>query len=429
MLFDEETLSKAKEILLNHALCDRCLGRLFASYGLGLSNALRGKSLKTVIAMETHKRIISGDEQALKDLERLALNGGDVFQELANQYVGKVKSKRCEICGNTLDGLLGELVLEALKKISGIEASTFIVGVKKSSKLELKEKQIALSYGITSWESIRREVKREVGKRIQALTGLRPDFKDPELIIIIDLDQNSVEIGTKPLYLSGSYVKLGRYITQMRWVGKEGRNYKFSVEESVRKIISAFRASEVVLHASGREDADARMLGSGRPVILELKRPLRRSVELRMVENSGSSPPWVLLKLRGFSASSEVRKLKSVTHKKIYRVVTYVEEGINENEISKITNTFRDIEVSQRTPLRVLRRRTDLIRIRKVYAVVGQQLSKEIAEFIIKCDGGLYVKELISGDNGRTNPSFSNLIGKKMSVLFLDVLKHEGMLE
>ncbi|HDN68368.1 MAG TPA: hypothetical protein ENG23_02140, partial [Methanomicrobia archaeon] len=32
----------------------------------------------------------------------------------------------------------------------------------------------------------------------------------------------------------------------------------------------------------------------------------------------------------------------------------------------------------------------------------------------IKCEGGLYIKELVSGDGGRTKPSLSELLGAEV---------------
>src|SRR2546422_4343131 len=40
------------------------------------------------------------------------------------------------------------------------------------------------------------------------------------------------------------------------------------------------------LHGMGREDVDARMLGRGRPFILEIKEPVRRTVDLPAVEGA-----------------------------------------------------------------------------------------------------------------------------------------------
>ena len=44
------------------------------------------------------------------------------------------------------------------------------------------------------------------------------------------------------------------------------------------------------------------------------------------------------------------------------------------------------------------------------------------AYIIVNCEGGLYVKELISGDEGRTNPSLSGLLGIPALVEDLDVI-------
>ena len=44
-------------------------------------------------------------------------------------------------------------------------------------------------------------------------------------------------------------------------------------------------------------------------------------------------------------------------------------------------------------------------------------------EMIIKGDGGLYIKELISGDEGRSNPSVADKLGVKTVCEQLDVIE------
>ena len=44
---------------------------------------------------------------------------------------------------------------------------------------------------------------------------------------------------------------------------------------------------------------------------------------------------------------------------------------------------------------------------------------------LIKCQGGLYVKELIHGDDDRTKPNISSVIGKKIVRIELDVVNIE----
>jgi tRNA pseudouridine synthase 10 len=40
----------------------------------------------------------------------------------------------------------------------------------------------------------------------------------------------------------------------------------------------------------------------------------------------------------------------------------------------------------------------------------------------IRCQGGLYVKELVTGDEGRTTPSVSEILKNKAKPIKLDVL-------
>ncbi len=424
---DTFIIRRAEEVLKHHPLCDSCLGRMFAGYGIGLTNAERGRSLKTIISMGIHARILSGDSTALNDLKLLARNGGKPFLELAKKYVGEVTPVPCSICRDKLQNLIGKLTVQAINELNSLESKSFLVGVRKGSKYEEVEREIALTHGLTSWESVRREVKREVGKRIQSFTGLKPNFRNPDVILMADLDKEKITVESLPIYVMGSYLKLGRYITQMKWMGKKGRNYAFSVEESVRKTAKLVEGTEVVFHASGREDADARMLGRGRPVVVEIKKPRKRSVSAEVLGKAGTSPPWVILNLTQYVSPDTIEKVKSVPHQKIYRALTYIKEGISSNEVETITNLFKNKEVIQRTPTRVLRRRKDIARIRMVHAVSGKIITPHLAEFLIHCDGGLYVKELVNGDRGRTSPSFSEALGKEIIVVFLDVLKHEGV--
>jgi tRNA pseudouridine synthase 10 len=40
----------------------------------------------------------------------------------------------------------------------------------------------------------------------------------------------------------------------------------------------------------------------------------------------------------------------------------------------------------------------------------------------VDCQGGLYVKELVSGDEGRTSPSLTGILGVRALVEELDVI-------
>ena len=95
-------------------------------------------------------------------------------------------------------------------------------------------------------------------------------------------------------------------------------------------------------------------------------------------------------------------------------------------ELKLLENYFsknNGVIVSQRTPTRVLHRRPDIVRKRRVYGVRIKSITSNVIEALIHADGGLYIKELINGDNGRTKPSFSEMLGKPLTCLKLDVIE------
>ena len=80
-------------------------------------------------------------------------------------------------------------------------------------------------------------------------------------------------------------------------------------------------------------------------------------------------------------------------------------------------------EIRQQTPLRVLRRRADKVRIKHVIDLSYEIIDDTHFNMIIKTEGGLYIKELISGDEGRSQPNVSEILGVEAVCDQLDVLE------
>ena len=58
--------------------------------------------------------------------------------------------------------------------------------------------------------------------------------------------------------------------------------YPESVEELTSKpLLEAAEGETTSFHASGREDIDARMLGTGRPFVIQVSEPKKRSIDLK----------------------------------------------------------------------------------------------------------------------------------------------------
>ena len=108
---------------------------------------------------------------------------------------------------------------------------------------------------------------------------------------------------------------------------------------------------------------------------------------------------------------------------KEYRLLAEFENDLTDEALHLIEEKLTGITIKQQTPLRVLHRRADLVRERYIYKLKVKKMSLKTALMEIRCQGGLYVKELVSGDEGRTMPSVTDLLGNKAKTLKLDVFK------
>jgi tRNA pseudouridine synthase 10 len=108
---------------------------------------------------------------------------------------------------------------------------------------------------------------------------------------------------------------------------------------------------------------------------------------------------------------------------KTYEAEVEFERDAGEAEMMKI-RTLEGVMLLQQTPTRVAHRRADLVRHRRVKhieAVRREGQDSTHATLIIQAEAGTYIKELISGDNGRTNPSVSGLLSMKAKCTRLEV--------
>lgn len=423
----EGLLGKAAEILREQPLCDRCLGRMFARLGMGFGNDERGRALKMLLVMELHRRIRSGDASAEEELKRLAPRLGNVAAPLCEQLFGeKPEMETCAVCGGRLDGVVEKAAARAAELVARYGAQSFLIGCRVPGRIAEAEEKIKLRHGLTYAESIAGEVRREVGKRVRDSTGIEPEFAEPDMVLLVDFETGNVEPHPLPLLFKGRYWKLGRRISQSKWIlGGNVKKYPFSVEEALEPAARLVGASRAVIHAAGREDVDARMLGTGRPMVAEFKSPQRLDMRPeRLAGEINRSQELVRVVLEGRASRRDVRLYKSERAKtrKVYRALFVADVDVDDAALRALEEAFRGARVRQRTPRRVLHRRPDIVRHRSVYGLRVKRLGPGVFEALVEAEGGLYVKELISGDEGRTEPSFSSILGTRAECLELDVV-------
>ncbi len=367
-------------------LCDHCLGRIFAMRGHGLTNAERGRALRVIYAMKHNITYSTPD--------------------------------KCTLCRGLFDNL-DRYASHIARVLEKYEFDTFMIGSRFPQSVLEKEKSIHEKYG-NMGEPVNREFNREVGKKVMHLTGKEATIKNPDIVVIVDVEYDDVKLEIKPLLIYGRYKKLVRGIPQTKWPSGK---YKESVEELIaHPIMQLTGGSSHELHGMGREDIDARMLGNGRPFIIEIKNPVRRKFDLKEMERKINEYALgkIEVELIRFASRSDVVKLKSAAPKKRYEVGITVDASEEE-----LNNALKSLvgEIRQRTPTRVAHRRADKIRFKKVYETKLKKWSKDVKIVEILAQSGTYIKELMHGDGGRTVPSLAGLLGKKVEVVWLDVIE------
>lgn len=262
------------------------------------------------------------------------------------------------------------------------------------------------------------------------------DFARPDVQFTVDLERGTIALTVAPAFFYGRYRKLVRGIPQTHWpcrgcrgrgcanCGGTGKQYQTSVEELVLPaLLAATGGTGGHLHGAGREDVDARMLGRGRPFVVEIKEPVRRTLDLEHVAgevNVSAAGRVEVVELHP-GTPDLVARVKGEHADKRYRARIQFTQPVTEEALGEALAELVG-EIEQRTPVRVRHRRADLVRRRRVHEVSGRLLSPTEAEVEVLCGGGLYVKELISGDDGATQPNLASLLGVPAKVVELDVL-------
>ncbi len=408
-------LSEAQEILRSETLCDRCLGRCFAKRGTGLTNPERGRALRVALAMT------AGDAPS--------------------------SPEHCPLCRGIFASA-EHWADRAVDAVEAVEFSTYLVGTRLPSTVETAEAELWARQGLTprQAEPLKQEFNREVGRRLALRLedhgrAVRVDFSDPQIALLADLPDDRLDVTIHPLFVYGRYRKLARGLPQTRWLCRRcrgrgcpecrgtGKQYAESVEELIAPpLVRAADGEDFDLHGAGREDIDARMLGAGRPFVLEVASPKLRTLDLDALQAEINRNAEGRVGVRGLVRASRatVHEIKELDARKRYRAWVELAEPIPAARLQRAVASLEDVDISQRTPARVSHRRSDLVRRRRVHELSAELTGEREALVELLGDGGLYVKEFISGDEGRSAPSLAGALGVGARVTALDVLEVEA---
>lgn len=418
-------LDKAVRIL-EQPVCDNCLGRQFGQLLSGYGNAERGRMLRTLAAMsiDAEKAKTSMDMSNFHDYKFHNLESAKVYD--AKGVCQTTEKKACSVCGGFFENT-GEWIKEIALQSGKYDFRTFLIGTKLSHEMASREENLWERVGIDYCEPVKAEINREIGKAIEnsiksvdakgVKQPVKFDPKNPDVNIILDFNDEKASILLNPLFVYGEYQKLVRGIPQTKWPSGK---YKTSVEQIIAKpFMKASKGRGHKLHGSGREDIDARCL-AWRPFVLEILEPEKRNINIEELAKKIDKKKVVIRNVR-LSNIAEVRRIKESKADKSYRAIVACDSEISKAELKKLSS-LENAEIRQRTPTRVLHRRSDRMRKKKVKTIKAKFISKKSFEFVVRGEAGLYIKELISSDEGRTKPSVSELLGKECRCKELDVI-------
>mgnify|MGYP006288681263 FL=1 len=396
---------KIPRLLQSYRLCDHCIGRLC-----------------------THRKE-----------DELFQQAGKRVREKYTTF-SKTLENNCELC-NGLFEELPEFYQIAFDSVKDYEFNTFLIGCKIDEDISKRENQIIEEFNLEDTASVKQEINEYIGIRLEEEIEKTVSFKHPDIMIILNTQFNVVSLQIKPLYLFGRYNKFQRGIPQTKWFCRQchgkgcryckytGKLYEDSVEEFIAKpVVKASQAEDEAFHGAGREDIDVRMLGDGRPFVLEVKNPKKRTLDLYTLTKQikTESNDAVAVNSFKYTKSSDIARIKEAHFQKVYVVKIHASVPIQKEKLKKVAESLQGTTINQQTPTRVAKRRAKKVRKRQIYRCNVLEVDEDRASIEIESESGTYIKELITGDNGKTQPNLSALLDFACSVDALDVKQVKG---
>lgn len=178
------SIERAMEILRKYPLCDHCL----VGYSPGwhwLSNEERGRAIKDYLLMRIHEKVLNEglSDELLSDIKALAMSGHEPSIKFLTNMGINVSPVKCYVCGDAIFNRLDEwanTIANNLRML-GVEFRSFRLGSRVPLDILNRELSITTEFNISSAESIKREINRELGKRVSAILGVPFNREEPDV--------------------------------------------------------------------------------------------------------------------------------------------------------------------------------------------------------------------------------------------------------
>lgn len=264
-----------------------------------------------------------------------------------------------------------------------------------------------------------------------------------------------ISIKNSPIFICGKYIKMSREMCQTPLFIKNAAKTTKNVSDFSKNFQEFFGGSSVKFMGCGREDIDVRCL-EGRPFILEISTPTRNITKINTNDinleeisastiNNNNDNYDENININNTNINNNINKININLEKdnlkipiKLYKEIKIInpcvvrkecKDFINKEDPIKFYNLLiysnkkinfeKNYTLEQKTPLRVLHRRANMIRKKSIEILKVEEIEKEgyYYDIDIKASSGAYIKEWVTGDFGRTVPNLDS------DLLELDVIR------
>lgn len=253
------------------------------------------------------------------------------------------------------------------------------------------------------------------------------DFEENDFFSATQPCTYSIEFSHTPIFVGGRYCKYSRALPQTPWFIAGIRKADTSVQELICEPIKLLsRSSDAKFSSSGREDCDVRMLGRGRPFLVELPNPRKTVLSKSEVEalqlEINSSTELVEVNQLQVMTKGDAAMLKEGEEgkRKEYLALIWAPEVVSQEALDRLAD-MEDLVIHQKTPIRVLHRRTLATRDRTIHTMRGELVNEHHFRLKLTTQAGTYIKEFVHGDFGRTRPNLRTIMRMDVDILTLDV--------
>ena len=367
-----ELIERVRKILEEYYICDECLGRQFHALLPKIPNREKGRILRKYAIMDS------------------------VFKDKKTKFK---KGETCCLCNNTFDKM-DFYVDKVKKKIEKYEFSTMLIGSKIPAKLISDEEDFWEEEGVDFCEAIKSDFNREIGYRIRNLTNKKIEFENPDLMMIVNLDNNEIDLQISPLYIMGKYKK---------------RLPKEKLQNIINDaLVKNSKACEAVFYSIGRLEQNV-TTSCYRPFVVMLKNPEKRKLDLKEIRKKINKLKSISVSDLDYSNRNEIDNMKNEKITATYSITLEVSKKLDIKEAKKKLMKLKNKRVTQ-----FLKQKTRNPYIRKINArVSGKNLIISMESTV-----GFSVNSFLEG---KSKPNLKKLIGEHFKIKKIILKNYQTM--